>query len=171
MIIVAGGSRAGKTTVARRIAAVTGLHRIELDALFHGPGWVPRETFAAEVEASTADPGWVTEWQYDRARSLLAGRADLAVWLDLPRRTVMRQVIGRTVRRRLRRQTLWNGNREAPLWTVLRDREHIVRWAWTNHRDTARRVTELVATQPDLPVVRLRNRREIETWLRRLGPG
>ncbi len=168
---MAGGSGSGKTTVAGRIAAVTGLRRIELDALFHGPGWVPRESFAAEVEEFSARPGWVTEWQYDQARTLLAERAELVVWLDLPRWTVMRQVIIRTVRRRIRRETLWNGNREAPLWTVLRDRDHIVRWAWTNHRQTAERVAELITARPELPVVRLRSRREIEAWLGRLGPG
>lgn len=164
-IIVAGGTGSGKTTVARRIAEVTGLRRVELDALFHGPGWVPRETFAAEVDEFSARPGWVTEWQYDQARELLAERADLVVWLDLPRRTVMRQVIVRTVARRLRRESLWNGNREAPLWTILRDREHIVRWAWTSHRDTSRRVTDLIAARPDLTVVRLRDRRETAAWL------
>jgi hypothetical protein len=66
---------------------------------------------------------------------------------------------------------LWNGNREAPLWTVLRDRDHIVRWAWTNHRDTARRVAALSVARPDLPVLRLRSRREIEDWLGRLSSG
>jgi hypothetical protein len=71
----------------------------------------------------------------------------------------------RTVARRWRRETLWNGNREAPLWTILRDREHIVRWAWTSHRDTNRRVTDLIAARPDLTVVRLRDRRETAAWL------
>ena len=63
-------------------------------------------------------------------RDLLADRADLLVWLDLPRVRVMRQVIRRTLRRRARRQPLWNGNLEPALWTVLRDPDHIVRWAW-----------------------------------------
>ena len=39
-------------------------------------------------------------------------RADTVVWLDLPRRIVMRQVVSRTFRRSILREELWNGNRE-----------------------------------------------------------
>ena len=52
-------------------------------------------------------------------RANVADRADLMVWLDLPRATVMRQVTARTLRRRLTRQELWNGNVEPPLRTIL----------------------------------------------------
>jgi hypothetical protein len=45
------------------------------------------------------------------------------LWLDLPRALIMWQVVGRTVRRRLARQVLWNGNIEPPLWTLLTDRD------------------------------------------------
>lgn len=132
---------------------------------FHGPGWTPRETFAAEVEAFSAQPGWVTEWQYGSARALLAQRTDLLVWLDLPRATVMRQVAARTVRRRFRRQVLWNGNIEPPLWRIFKDREHIVRWAWTTHAKTARRVAALRQQRPELTIVRLRNWGKAQQWL------
>ena len=77
----------------------------------------------------------------------------------------LRQVVVRTLRRRLRRELLWNGNVEPPLWTVLRDRDHIVRWAWRTHRTNAERVARLVEQRPALPVVRLRSRAEVEDWL------
>ncbi len=70
----------------------------------------------------------MTEWQYSQVRAILAQRADLLIWLDLPWALVMWQVVGRTVRRRLARQVLWNGNIEPPRWTLLMDREHIVHW-------------------------------------------
>ena len=77
-------------------------------------------------------------------RPLLVARADLLVWLDLSRPVVLRRVVARTLRRRLRRrlrrQVLWNGNMEPPLRTIFTDREHIIRWAWSTHHDTARRV-------------------------------
>ncbi len=164
-VLVAGTSGAGKTTLAARLGLVLGLPHVEIDALFHGPGWTPRETFAAEVEAFSAQPGWVTEWQYGSARALLAQRTDLLVWLDLPRATVMRQVAARTVRRRFRRQVLWNGNIEPPLWTIFKDREHIVRWAWTTHAKTARRVAALRQQRPELSIVRLRTWGEAQRWL------
>ena len=164
-VIVAGSSGAGKTTLAARIAEHLGLEHLEIDSLFHGPGWVPRPTFEAEVAELTARPGWVTEWQYPAARPLLLDRADLMVWLDLPRSTVMRQVVARTVRRRLGRTVLWNGNVEPPLHTFFRNSEHVVRWAWSRYPETATRVEEARRARPDLTVVRLGTRRGVDAWI------
>jgi adenylate kinase family enzyme len=161
-VLVAGASGSGKTTLARRLSAVLGVPHVEIDALRHGPGWEPREAFEADVDAFSSGPEWVTEWQYDQVRGTLALRADLLVWLDLPRRVVMRQVVLRTVRRRLRREELWNGNTEPPLHELFTDPEHVVRWAWSSYGWSAQRVTAL---PDDLTVVRLRSRRETRRWL------
>jgi adenylate kinase family enzyme len=165
---VAGTSGAGKTTMAARIAAVLQIPHTEIDSLFHGPDWTPRPTFEADVHRLTAEPAWVVEWQYSSVRAHLAERADLLVWLDLPRALVMRQVIRRTVVRRLRCEQLWNGNVEAPLWTILTTKDHIVRWAWQTHGKSKAQVLALTRERPGLDVVRLRSRREIDRWLR--GP-
>jgi adenylate kinase family enzyme len=168
-VLVAGTSGSGKTTVAARIAAVLQLPHVEIDALFHGPDWTPRPSFVEDVHRFSAGPAWVTEWQYTAVRAHLAERADLLVWLDLPRAVVMRQLVRRTALRRLRRERLWNGNVEAPLWTVFTDRQHILRWAWNTHGKTAPRVRDLLRARPDLPVVRLRSRTEIARWLNGLA--
>jgi adenylate kinase family enzyme len=164
-VLVTGTSGSGKTTTARRISSILGVPHVEIDALFHGPGWQPREAFVADVTAFAGEPNWVTEWQYGAARPLLLQRANLMVWLDLPRGLVMRQVITRTIRRRLSREELWNGNVEPGLWSVLTDPEHIVRWSWSTHHHTARRVAEARKRRPDLPIVRLSTRAAIEGWL------
>ena len=81
----------------------------------------------------------MTEWQYGSVRAVLAERAELLVWLDLPRALVMRQVVVRTVVRRRRRQELWNGNTEGPIREFFTDREHVVRYAWTTRHDAKAR--------------------------------
>ena len=167
-VLVAGTSGSGKSTWAARIAASLDAPHVDIDDLFHGPAWTPRPSFEDDVHRFTAGPTWVTEWQYGAVRAHLADRADLLVWLDLPRSMVMRQVVRRTVIRRLRRQRLWNDNLEPPLWTIFTDPEHIVRWAWKTHHKAARRVTDLLARRPDFPVVRLRSHAEAARWLR--GP-
>ena len=91
-MIVAGTSGAGKTTLARRVARVLAVPHVEIDALFPGPEWTRSETFEADVDRFSAKSGWATEWQYSRVRGVLAERADLLVWLDLPRAVVMWQV-------------------------------------------------------------------------------
>ena len=108
----------------------------------------------------------MTEWGYGPTRNVLAARADLLVWLDLPRTLVLRQVVRRTVVRRLRRQPLWNGNTESLL--AWRDPEHPVRWTWTQH---GRKRAQVAARLADprwghLQVVHLRSAREARRWLR-----
>ncbi len=99
-------------------------------ALFHGPGWVPRPSFLDDVRRLAGSDTWVTEWQYSAARPILAARADLLVWLDLPFWTVtFPRVLRRTRQRSRDREVLWNGNVQPPLWGVLVDRDDILRCA------------------------------------------
>jgi adenylate kinase family enzyme len=164
-ILVAGTSGSGKTTLAARIAAIVGARHTEIDALYHGPDWTPRDSFMDDVVAFTGQPTWVTEWQYGAARPLLLRRADLLVWLDLPRPVVMRRVVRRTVHRRLTKTVLWNGNVEPPFSTLFTDPDHIVRWAWRTHHESAERVAQAMGSRPDLSVVRLTGQSEVDRWL------
>ena len=168
-VVVAGVSGTGKTTRAAHLALVLGTEHVEIDALFHGPGWVPRSSFADDVDAFTSQPTWVTEWQYSSARPLLVDRADLLVWLDLPFRVTLRRLVRRTVRRRFSSEPLWNGNREAPLHRFLLDRDHVVRWAIRTRHRLQELVPATAAERPDLVVVRLRTQREVDLWLGRLS--
>jgi adenylate kinase family enzyme len=165
-VVVAGVSGSGKTTLSSRIAAETGGAAIEIDALFHGPDWVPRPEFLQDVRAFTDEDAWTTEWQYGSARGLLAERADLLVWLDLPfLRTTLPRVVWRTIRRRVRREVLWNGNVEPSFATFFTDPEHIVRWAISTRGKYRERVPALQVRHPHLVIVRLRSPRDVERWL------
>ncbi|HEX3648693.1 MAG TPA: AAA family ATPase [Pseudonocardiaceae bacterium] len=158
---MAGASGSGKTTLRRAIGEALGMPTVELDSMYHGPGWTPIPTFVSDVERFAAGHEWVVEWQYRRVRPMLADRADLLVWLDHGRWTVLWRVTRRTVVRRLRRQELWNGNLEPPLWTIFTDPDHIIRWSWRTWRKAAVEVGEL--KRP--PVVRLRGQRQVNAWL------
>jgi adenylate kinase family enzyme len=165
-VTVAGVSGSGKSTLARRIGAVLGLPYTEMDSLFHGPGWTPRPAFRSEVDALVAGDRWVCEWQYDEARPLVAARADLLVWVDLPFRVTLSRVVRRTVRRSVRREELWHGNREAPLHTFFTDPDHVVRWSVRTRRTYHERIPVVAAEHPGLVVVRLQSAREVDRWLR-----
>lgn len=167
-ILVAGVTGAGKSTFCRRLAAASGLPYLELDALHHGPNWEPRAEFRAEVETFTAGSAWITEWQYARKLGdLLESRADLAVWLDLPRRVSWWRLVRRTLSRRMRRTELWNGNVEPPLrYYVTRPEASILRWEQRTHRTWRDRIPTVLAAHPALPIVRLRTPAEVERWLR-----
>jgi len=165
-IVIAGVSGTGKTTLAQRIAPIAGTPHTEIDGLYHGRDWVPRAQFLDDVRALVARDAWTTEWQYAAARPILAENADLLVWLDLPfLTTTLPRVIRRTLRRRLRREELWNGNVEPPLRSFFSDPEHIVRWAIRTRNKYRDRMPHLEARWPHLAVVRLRSTREVDAWL------
>ncbi len=141
-VSVVGNSGSGKTTVATAIAVALGVPHLELDAVFHQPNWEPleREDFRARVAQFIAGDGWVVDGNYNAVQDLVWQRADTVVWLDLPRRQIMRQLLARTLRRMVMRTELWNGNTE-PLRNLfmLDPQQSILRWAWTQHRTYAER--------------------------------
>jgi adenylate kinase family enzyme len=163
-VLVSGISGAGKTTMARELAARLGLPRHELDALHHGAGWRKRPEFEADVERLAATDAWVTEDQYQTfIGELLWERADTVVWLDLPRGVIMRRVVRRTFMRLLTRVELTNGNRER--WRDLPSAGHPIRWAWSQHADRRARTEAVALRHPDVHVVRLRSPAEVAAWV------
>lgn len=133
-VAVVGSSGSGKSTLARELARRLGLPHVELDALFHGPGWVKRERFEADVDEVTREEAWVVDGNYAPVRELVWSRADTVVWIDLPRWLTEARVVRRSFLRWVRREALWNGNREPgpPGWL---DPEHPVRWSWAKHAE------------------------------------
>ena len=132
-----GTSGSGKSTLSRALAAALGTEFLELDSVFHQPGWVPlpREEFRRRVAAAAAGERWVIDGNYtSQVKDLVWARADTVVWLDLPKRTVMRQIIWRSFRRAAGRTELWNGNRERWRNFFSLDKEQsVIAWALQTH--------------------------------------
>ena len=74
---VAGTSCSGKTTLARRIAALYGIPHIELDAIYWGPNWKPSaiDEFRSAVEIETSNDRWVIDGNYSKVRDIVWERA------------------------------------------------------------------------------------------------
>ena len=90
--------------------------------------------FRARVRDYTNEDGWTIDGNYREIRPIIVRRVQVIVGLDLPRYVVMRQVIGRTISRRIHNEELWNGNREA--WHRMFQwdpQKSIIRWAWTSY--------------------------------------
>ncbi len=149
-----------------------GAPHVELDAIHHLADWDPidPDEFLARVAEVTAADSWVVDGNY---RAVVVDgpvwqRADTVVWLDLPRRTVMAQVTRRTLRRIIRREVLWNGNRE-PLRNLYAwdPNESIIRWAWTQHAKYRERFGSAMASPSlgHIDFIRLRSHDEAERWL------
>lgn len=172
-VSVVGSSGSGKTTLARVLAGRLGVAHVELDALFHGPGWTqPQpEEFRRRVAAAldSANDGWVTCGNYSDVRETVVWpRADTVVVLDLDKALVTRRVVARTLRRVVRREELLNGNREP--WRNLYawdPEKNVIRWSWTRHalnRERYRAAAQDPANA-HLHFVLLRNPAEVDAFL------
>nr|WP_184240652.1 AAA family ATPase [Conyzicola lurida] len=167
-VAIAGAPGAGKTTLARTLAPLLGAEAVELDGIAHGPDWTIRPGFVEEVSAVIRGDRWITEWQYDEARPLIASRADTLVWLDLPRWLVIGRLVRRTVASRRGHEVLWAGNVEPPLWTVLVEPNHMIRWSWRSIGLVREQVRAAEREYPALRVVRLRSRSDVDAFVSRI---
>ena len=173
-VSVVGNSGSGKTTLARALSTRLAAPHLELDSVFHQPGWepLPTEQFRARVAEFIAADRWVIDGNYSKVQDLIWQRADTVVWVDLPRRLVMWRVIWRSVRRAALRAELWNGNRER--WGNLLHidpAKSVIAWSWTRHRRYRERYLRAAAdpARQQLTFIRLRTPAEAARLLSHAG--
>ena len=132
-INVVGSSGSGKSILAQHLARALALPYIELDALFWQPNWppAPDPAFLAGITNALVASGWVLDGNYDRTRSIKWANVEVVTWLDLPAWRILLQVLNRTLRRSLKGEVLWAGNRET-LRKALFSRNSILLWAITS---------------------------------------
>jgi len=100
-VLVMGSSGSGKSTFARRLAKLTGLPLVSLDALYWQPGWQPSEpvAFGLRVTDVVNGTGWIIDGNYTSsgAGELRRQRADTVIWFDLPRYVCMTGIMTRII--------------------------------------------------------------------------
>jgi adenylate kinase family enzyme len=162
--IVASASGNGKTTLGREVAARLGVPFVELDAWVHGPGWseTADDVLRARIVPVLAGGEWVIDGAYERKLGdLVLAAADEIVWLDLPTYVWLPRLLRRTLRRIVRREELWNGNRES-LRGAFWGRDSLFGYAL---RMQAQRRREWPRSASGRPVTRLRSTRTVAGWL------
>ncbi len=162
--VISTASGNGKTTVGRMLAERLGVPFYELDALHHGPNWSEptAEEFRATVAPIVESHAWVIDGAYrGKLGDLVLETADLVVWLDLPLKVWLPRLLRRTAVRTIRREELWNGNRER-LRDALHPQNSVVFYALRHFRDRRQRYPSELAS---FPVVRLRTTHEVDDFL------
>ena len=84
-VLVIGGPGTGKSTLARRLHAITGLPLFHLDRLYFRPGWqkTPKDEWQRLMAELAAREEWIMDGCYDSSFDIRMPRADTVIWLDL----------------------------------------------------------------------------------------
>ncbi len=98
-VAIIGPGGAGKTTLARKLGARTGLPVIHLDRLYWSKGWVPtpRETWLEHQREVLAQERWIIDGNYGSTMALLLAAADTVIFLDTPRLRCLWRVLERVL--------------------------------------------------------------------------
>ncbi len=126
-ILVIGSGGSGKTTVAKEIAARTGLPLIHLDQLFWHPGWIktPDDEWDRLIAELSAQDAWIMDGNYGRTLPTRVAAADTVVFLDLPPVVCTWRILKRRLRYLGRyRPDVAPGCPESLTW-------EFVSWVWT----------------------------------------
>ena len=167
-VVVFGTTGSGKSVLAERLAARTGLRVIELDALFWGRDWQPApvDLFRHRVDRETRGEGWIVVGNYGQVRDLVWRPADTLIWLDLPLPLVMWRLLRRTVRRVATREELWGTGNSESMRQAFFSRDSILLWALKTHRRNRQRFAlECEFLAREKRVVHLKSAREVERFM------
>lgn len=101
-VLVLGSSGSGKSTFAIRLAGITGLPMISIDAVYWQPGWTGPDlaTFSQQMTELAQSERWIMDGNYQShgAGELRRSRADTVFWFDLPRHVCMTGILTRIAR-------------------------------------------------------------------------
>lgn len=166
-IAIIGCSGGGKSSLARKIATKLHLPVIHLDMIFWQPGWKESDelSFRGRLAVALAGGRWIADGNYARVGDLHLAGAQVIIWVDQTRLLCLRRAMARAIRERGRtRIDMADG-------CVERIDFEFLRYIWRWHTDTRPKIEAAISRHsPRTPVVRLRNDREIATWLHGLTP-
>ena len=117
-------------------------------------------------------PRWIVDGNYPAVLHDVWAPADTVIWLSPSRAENTRAILGRTLRRALTREALWNGNREplGNVWRLHDPEASVIAWAWTRYGVYQERYAAAMQdpAHAHLRFIRLESRHAATEWLAHL---
>jgi adenylate kinase family enzyme len=166
-ISIVGTTGSGKTTLAGQVSQRLQIPHVELDALHWEPNWTTaeHEVFRDRVTQALSGDRWVVDGNYGVVRDIIWERADTVVFLDYSFWVIMRRLLERTLRRSLKQEELWSGNRESIRRSFL-SQDSILIWMLKTYQERRKKYPALFQ-QPEyahLSIVHLLSSKMAEEW-------
>lgn len=159
-IIVIGCPGSGKSYFSKKLSAITKLPLYHLDLLYWRPNWqtTPADEFREKVIKVIEEPKWIIDGNYNSTLELRFLVADLVFFLDLPTENCLENVRNRIGKDRDDFPKFLKETGDQEFFEYIR-----------NFKDNGRvAILEMMEKYPKVPVVILKNRGEINDYLRRL---
>lgn len=168
-ILISGVTGSGKTTLAKQVAARTGLPLIDVDELTWLPGWVevPHADQRRRIDELTSQSEWVMDTAYGKWMDIPEVRAELIVCLDYPRWLSFGRLLRRTYSRLVDHQHCCNGNVEN--WRRVFSRNSILVWHFKSFHNKKQRARAW-QSDPNKSVKAFTHPRQASEWLTSLTP-
>jgi adenylate kinase family enzyme len=166
-VAIVGSGGAGKSVLARDLAARTGLPRIHLDRYFWHPGWVetPDPEWQALHAELIAGDRWIIDGNYGSTMEARLARADTVLLLDLPRLVCVVSA--------LQRQWRYRGGGRDDMVEGQRERFDLafMQWIWRYPERSRPQVLDRLSRVPATTTIhRLRSRSEVREYLAGIAP-
>ena len=164
-VVVIGSGGAGKSTFARRLGEISGLPVIHLDTVFWRPNWepTPKEEWKAKVEEMMKADAWIMDGNFGGTRELRMRAADTIIMLDLPRRVCMYRIMKRAI--------VYRGKKRPDMAEGCLEKMDLdfISWVWNYRKRGRLRALDEIGRLNGKEFVVLKNHREIEDYLFRVG--
>ncbi|QWU15316.1 Adenylate kinase [Paenibacillus sophorae] len=164
-VLVIGSSGAGKSTLSQKLSKILNIPVIHLDAYFWNANWVskPNDEWDKIVEKFTNEDQWIIDGNYSRTMDIRIKKADLIIFLDMPRLLCIYRIIKRRIRyHKKTRPDMNEGCPEKLDW-------EFIKWVW-NYRKRSRMntITKLEYIRENQQVIIAKTRRQVDELIEKL---
>ena len=164
-IIIIGCGGAGKSTLARKLGEKMGIPVVHLDQIWWSLGhWqhLEREEFDRRLMEEVEKPRWILDGNFNRTLKVRLEKCDTVIYLDFSRMACLRSWIGRVIKN-------W-GHARADMAEGCAEwfDPEMAKWIWRFNRDNRKRYHELLGSLEGKRVFLLKNRREVNRFLKEL---
>lgn len=164
-ILVIGSGGSGKSTLSQKLSNILNLPVIHLDTYYWNPNWVPKpnEEWDKIVEQFTEGDQWIIDGNYSRTMDTRIKKADLIIFLDMPRLLCIYRIIKRRMMYHNKTRPDMNAECKEKLdWEFMR-------WVW-NYRTRSRvsTIKKLEQIKEHQQVIILKTRKQVNELIERL---